>query len=819
MLCSAIALISTSAFAQAAADTDSPGGDIVVTARKRSEDVLKTPITVSVVTSEDIAKRGITSLSDLATNTPGVTINNNSSGRADRSFQQIILRGFVPSTSLSTTASTFIDGAPVASPTALTSITDPARIEVLKGPQSAYFGRNTFAGAVNVVNKEPGNEWHGMASAMGGSRSNYRFHADIEGPIIKDGLFFRLNGDLFSKDGSYRDPLTGDTLGDQSSKSVSGLIVAKPTSSLTLKVFGIYSQDNDGPAATGLLGTRSVTDSNGQTVVANQSNCSFNGYFFVSGVKTPSVNPTLCGVTPGVAGLSPSSNTRLTDGDRAFLADGTGRVFAGKDGVQGYGLLRRFYHIHGNIDWEIPDTGVTLSSITAMNREGYSTFVDLDNYNSVNVAAVGGGSYNYPFLVERRNSDFSQEVRAAFDNGGPLKATVGASYLNNWVTSDLGGGPGYAIRPTVAGKTQSRTKGAFFALSYKFFDKLTLNAEGRYQIDTLYAFAGQSRNSAGALVQGINVPATSATLAPGFYSVGTLLARQTYKNFLPRVIAQYEFSPYTMIYASWSKGVNPGGFNTSFLTAPPATIAIAESQGVRITVRPEKVTNYEIGIKGKLLGGRLRYALDGYFAQWRDQINSLAIAGNDPVTGVPQLVQGTANTGNADMKGIELETTYVASDLITLNGAVSMNDSKILTYRFPTTSQLTGVENFAGNQLPFTSKWSATAGIQFGGEMRNMDNASWFARADYAYKSGVYSNAANILRTPHFQNVNVRVGGTVGAFSLEMFINNLFNDRAYTSINDQFLFVPGNLYNSINSAVNVGMRELRTAGFQAKVKF
>jgi iron complex outermembrane receptor protein len=821
-MCSTMALMCATTPLHAQAPADAPDtGEIVVTARKRSEDVLKTPVAVSVVTSEDIAKKGIASVADLANNTPGMNINNNSSGRADRSFQQIIIRGFTPSTSLSTTVSTFIDGAPVSSPTAFSSITDPARIEVLKGPQSAYFGRNTFAGAVNVVNKEPTDEWHGSISAMGGTRNNYRLHADLEGPIFGDALTFRVGGDKFAKDGSYTNQYNGGTLGDQSSKSVNGLIVAKPVSGLTIKAFGLYSEDHDGPAAQGLISAYGLTDAAGNTIVANQSNCTLNGVqsgtVGSAGASIPASYRYICGVAPKLSANAPSMNTELTQNVKDWLAKSTGRIVDGKDGVQGYGLFRKYYHLHLAMDYEIADTGLTLSSITAMNRETYSTLVDLDNWgsnaipNSAAAVAAGVPYWTYPFLVERKNSDFSQEGRLTFDNGGPLRATVGASYLNNWVTSDLGGGTGSLanVVASTAGKTRSRTKGAFFALSYKFFDKLTINAEGRYQIDKLYAYA-----------QPTGLTVTNATIAePGFYEFGDTLLSDTYKNFLPRVIAQYDVDQNTMVYASWSKGVNPGGFNTSFLTSPTATVNAAIAAGIGVAVRPEKVTNYEVGIKGKLLDGRIRYALDGYFAQWRDQINTIALAILDPDTGTPQLVQGTANTGNVDMKGIEFEGSFVVNDLITLNAAGSLNASKLKDYVSPTVSKLSGIFDYSGNEMPNTSKWSASAGIQFGGNIAAQDASTWFARADYVFKSGVWSNAANIVRTPAYNNVNVRAGVTIGALSLEAFVNNAFNDDAYTSIADQFLFTPSFAYTSTNSALIVGLREKRTAGVQAKYKF
>ncbi len=150
------------------ADSVATGGleEIVVTARKREENVMKTPVSVAALSSEDIAVRGITSFNDLANATPGLNINNANSGRNDRSFQQISLRGFTPATTTSTLTASFIDGVPVASATALSAVSDPERVEVLKGPQAAYFGRDTFAGAVNVVTRKPSATLGGTASLM-----------------------------------------------------------------------------------------------------------------------------------------------------------------------------------------------------------------------------------------------------------------------------------------------------------------------------------------------------------------------------------------------------------------------------------------------------------------------------------------------------------------------------------------------------------------------------------------------------------------------------------------------------------------------------
>lgn len=209
--------------------------------------------------SEEIGQRGIISLTDLIDATPGINVTGNNSGRNDRSFQQISLRGFTPSTTDSTLTATFIDGVPVSSASALNSITDPARVEVLKGPQNAYFGRNAFAGAVNVVNKTPKSDFGGSMNASVFSRDGYDVQGSLEGPIARDILSFRISGRALERGGSYRNRANpNERLGDQRTRTVTGMLMFTPSSQLTMKVFGLYSEDNDGPAAQGMLSAYEV---------------------------------------------------------------------------------------------------------------------------------------------------------------------------------------------------------------------------------------------------------------------------------------------------------------------------------------------------------------------------------------------------------------------------------------------------------------------------------------------------------------------------------------------------------------------------------
>ncbi|WP_237713893.1 TonB-dependent receptor [Novosphingobium sp. Rr 2-17] len=777
-------------------------GEIVVTARKREEGILKTPLTVVAVTREQLDIKGIKTMQDLAASTPGININDNSSGHADRSFQQIIMRGMTPSTTQATTTSLFIDGVPVSSPSAFTAISAPERIEILKGPQSAYFGRNTFAGAINVVNSVPDGEWGGSATGMVGTRSNYRGRVEIQGPIIGDALTFRATAEKFSKKGSWTNEANGETLGDQSSLTGTLLIVAKPTEKLTIKLFGMMARDDDGPAANTRIITQDIKDSSGNVVYASQSNCDLNG------------NPYICGTLPSTTN-GVSANTTVTSNTRNLLNEDTNRVVSPDDTVDHYGLLRHTRHLHGTIDYELNDQ-LSLSVLGGYNSEKWTALIDLDGFDtsSISSSTSPSGYFDYPYVIEHSTMDWSSEARLNFDFG-KLRGVVGLSYLysNSYQGQASGTKTASDTSYTKGGKDESETKGAFFGLTYDFTDKLALSVEGRYQIDKIASYASSS---------GLTV-SSDVFIDAGYYAPGTLLAERQYKNFTPRVILNFQATPDLLLYASWAKGVNPAKFNTGILSQTATIQQAGADSGMSLTVKPEKLTNYEIGVKGRLFGGRLTYAVAAYYAQWRDQINAiqLTLADGTYTDGVANVsfVSGYSNSGSVDLYGVEGQFGWHPFDLVTIDGAAAINETYILSFSSPNVTALTGISDFRGKEMPNTSKYSANLGIQLGGNVKGQEKTTWFVRADWNFKSGFWTNQANTTKTSDSHKVNFRTGATWGNKSLQVFMTNAFNNKAYTSATDNWTIEQNYRYLSKYSAVLVGLPELRTMGVEFKVNF
>lgn len=819
--------------AQTPESANSAGGEsvdeIVVTARKRAEDILSIPVAVSALSSTEIEQRGIVSIADLARTSPGVNFMNNSSGRADRSNAQIIVRGFTPSIVQSPAASVFIDGVPVASATAVENINDPSRVEIIKGPQSAVFGRSSFSGAVNIITKDPSDdEFGGAISAALGNRDFSDTQGSISGPIFGEKLSFRLTGRRFEKGGSWKNyAQPGQMLGDQLTRNGTLALMSKLTENLTIKAFGMYTRASDGPAAQGFLSAYELRDRAGNIVVPNRSNCSFNG--LVSGVsetETRRVNPSICGTTPGIiAPFSPAQNTAYAANYQAFLNRPDGGLVAPGDRPNGFGLEAMYNHGHLIIDYDFGDSGFSFSSLTGFNNERYSTFVDIDNYDGSNVtngATVPAGVdnfFSFPFLVERKNHDMSQELRLSFDNEGRLRYSAGISYLEARTQALNGGGNQIRLNAGVVtpaifqgGFATNETKGLFGSISYDFTDALTLDVEARYQTDTLEAFAPNSATG------GVTVAVPVFGPAAGFYAYNSPLFEKKYTNFMPRVIASYKFNPDLMTYLSYSKGVNPAFFNTSFLTQTAARQSALFDQGFRVQTDPEQVVNYEIGLKGSFFDNRLRLATAAYVANWSDQINTVGTLFINP-NNTTTLVTASVNSGETDLKGLEVEGSWAATDALTLSLGAALNDTKTKHYKFPLVSQLVGVVDFVGKELPFASRISANFGAQYEGILASFGDANWFARMDVNYKSGVYANVANVAQTPDMTRVNLRGGITRGAFSLDVFVLNALDDDTYTNLIDNNLFNSTFAFSTAYSGLVVGLPDLRTYGAKITWRF
>ncbi|MTI60088.1 MAG: TonB-dependent receptor [Firmicutes bacterium] len=194
---------------------------VKVTAEKQQEeDVQEVPLSIIAFDEFDIQDKKIESVEELANYIPNLMIFNNGAS----AMNSPSMRGLHASVeSLTTSTGMFIDGVPVLSATGFEDgLLDIERVEVLRGPQGTLYGKNTEAGAINIITRQPDNEFRGKVSVSGGKLLSGdgdsltdNLTLNLNGPLQEDKLFFSIAGQYYQKDGFIENTTTGDIMDDR----------------------------------------------------------------------------------------------------------------------------------------------------------------------------------------------------------------------------------------------------------------------------------------------------------------------------------------------------------------------------------------------------------------------------------------------------------------------------------------------------------------------------------------------------------------------------------------------------------------------------
>lgn len=725
---------------------DSAGGleEIVVTARKQAESLYEIPVAVSVLSQEQIVAAGITGLAELSTRVPGFFFSDQViTGRNDRSFQTgLVIRGMVPNANLSTrqTAQVFLDGAPMPGG-AVRGLSDIERVEVIKGPQSAYFGRATFSGAVNLVTRDPGSTWVRHVKIGAGRFEAREAEASIEGPLVDDRLAFRFSAQYDDSDGQYTNQAdTSERLGARRTEAATLTLYATPFEGFSAKLFTKYFRDEDGPQANGLFDVRDFNCDAGAGRGRN------NWY---------------CGTLPAFPASRVGTNTVVDASFRNNFIDnalGAGAIFDDSF-IDDAGLKRRAFQSSLVLSYELAN-GASLQSISAYHDDRRQAIADSDLRDTSSIANPFFGVVpgvrpfvNWLSLVSLEDEDFSQELRFTSTPDSAWRWTLGGNYSKQDsigsfpVESPLGPLLGLSINDRGA-----ETTAAFAAVYRDLTERVTASLEARYQWDRI----------------------RDENLQSG------LVLDETFTSFTPRVILDFQATPRALWYLSWARGVRPGAFNGNIATLPPAVQAqIAQQTGAGIAVPEEQLDMLEAGLKSSgYLDNRLQFTLAAYAGEWTDQHVSTSVRITDPATGLPRFELVTAAVGETRLLGVEFEGAFQWTPMLRLEGGFALNDSSIREY-FCAVCQasLTGSADVRGNELPRTPRLSGNAAIAL--EHALFGEWRWFARTDYLYSAGKYLTEANLAKTAALNRINLRLGAKTESWRVEGFVDNVLDDDAY----------------------------------------
>ncbi len=212
--------------------------EVIVSTRKRRESLQSVPIAVGALSAEQIFRRGIANLEAVTQQSPSMILDR---GAAPQDLK-IVVRGLSPTRGRQNVA-VLLDGIDISSESLVTAggsllidpkIFDIERIEVVKGPQNALYGRSAFAGAISYVSRMPGAEFRGGTDLEVGSDGQALLRARASGPLAGETLGGSLDAMAWSHDGYYSNSITGAGIGGQHGASVAGTLVWRPAPSLSV---------------------------------------------------------------------------------------------------------------------------------------------------------------------------------------------------------------------------------------------------------------------------------------------------------------------------------------------------------------------------------------------------------------------------------------------------------------------------------------------------------------------------------------------------------------------------------------------------------
>jgi outer membrane receptor protein involved in Fe transport len=226
--------------------------EIVVTTRKREENLQDVPISVQAFTDQQIQRQGITNLEDISKYSPSLGFDT----AYNPTDTRVSIRGLSASLGRSNVAF-LVDGIDVTTENLIAPgsgllanrrlLNDVERIEVVKGSQSALYGRAAFAGAISYITKEPGEKFEGDVRLDAGEDGYFEVAGALGGPVWGDLLGLRMNGVYWTDDGNYQNSVSGENVGGGDGFGTSLTAVFTPGDQLKFKARVEYSDDHFAP--------------------------------------------------------------------------------------------------------------------------------------------------------------------------------------------------------------------------------------------------------------------------------------------------------------------------------------------------------------------------------------------------------------------------------------------------------------------------------------------------------------------------------------------------------------------------------------------
>lgn len=700
---------------------------VIVSATRRSEPLKDVPLSVSVMSQEELDAKGVVGYEGLAYETPGVILN-----RASANFNNFTARGIATNgygAGLQSTVAIYIDELPI-SANGNSTILDPSlydveRVEFLRGPQGTLFGSGSLAGALRILTHAPDpNVFEGSAlvdlGVTGSGALRQRYNAMLNIPLAEDTMALRVVGFSRNEDG-YIDNVGTGVKNANSLKSWGGraTLLWEPTDRLSAQMR--LSREESTPEDSSL------------------------------------VNPDL------------GKDKRRSDRPDKFT-----------------GTMTNY-----NLTLGYQFDGVKLTSS--------STWSDYKALFNVDLAGTYNQALAFALDGPGENRTFVQEVRLVSDTEGPLDWVLGGfhykrdrdvffGYRSNeqyLAQSGITGLPDeYYLRYHTYDVT--REQALFGQLTWHFSDDVWATAGVRYGSIQAQGFTREGGYSSDYLTLAYycsfyGVCGLPVTITPVEAATGAK-ARETGPSY--RVSASWRPVPSITTYAAVATG-----FRAPVVNARAGSASTMDPDDLIIPygADSDKLTNYELGLKGRWLDGRMAANFALYYIDWSD----IQVQANR----VSDQVQFATNIGGAYSRGLEFELMAMPAMgwTLALNGAFNQARVDRLT---PAEAAMSGAVKDARLSGPKFSG-SATANYSFDLPRNAQGNASLAVAHVGAYPNafphvpgqpGVVSPTFDY--TQSHTVVNASVAAAFGTTTVGLYVENLFDDRSVNYVHPE-AFIDG----------------------------
>lgn len=681
-------------------------GDIVVTARRRAESLAVVPIAITAVTGKTLKEQNVVEFKDLQKITPSLTLftsnvspSNLAVGMRGQGVAEVLI-------TVDPSIGYYLNGVslPNFNGAGMAAFIDIEHVEVLKGPQGTLYGRNTTGGSINVFTNKPVDKFEAEVSGSIGNYNNAQIYAMLNLPLQADSVLLRVNGQYETRSAFGRNLFTGRGLGgDLNNTYLRGSLKLTPSDALTVDIFAdyAYTSTTGNPwVQRGILITPPASAS-GAALIQRQT---------------------------GVATLAQAASLYMFRPENANFWD----TFSNLD--NGLPLHRENYsysrsrniNVIGTINWEVIDQ-LSIKSNTGYRRDMRQSYYDFD-----------GSPYDILTIYSPLHSQsFNQEFQISGElNDSRLNYVAGVYY------SKLSGTDGTVNRALVPlnpavpnvteGRPDNKSYAAYAQVSYKLTDTLSASGGLRYTKDKR-KLTSVNRSGPGGVNCNVPISLREPNGCSGKFGI-------SFNNTSYTLSAEYKPTSDILVFARTATGYRSGGFNirgTSVQALQP--------------FRPEKVTDYELGLKLKTLGGALDIALDAYHSLYDDIQRSILV----PVTtgaGITQVVQNAAK-GKVD--GIEAQVRLSPSRDFSLSMSGAYTRARYSSY-------VDGSGNDLSNQpFPYTPKWQYSIGATYHVLPEATASIDWSWRSRVAYTPESLFNGANGLPDLRGQAAYGLLGGRI----------------------------------------------------------